>query len=169
MTLDDGKSKFIEAFGTMASEWGINRSMALVHAFLMISDEPQTAEQIKASLEISTGNTSTNLRNLIEWGLISKQQKAGDRKEYFVAEKDIWVVVKQIIIHRKKRELEPMLQILDELAEVQDMCQQSKAFCHVVHDIRMLAHKANTTLEFLSKADPALFAGVLGSGFDTKM
>jgi DNA-binding transcriptional regulator GbsR (MarR family) len=168
MTLEEGKSKFIEAFGTMATEWGINKSMAQVHALLMISDEPQTAEQVKVVLGISTGNTSTNLRNLIEWGLIAKQQKPGDRKEYFVAEKDIWVVMKQIIIHRKKKELEPMLKVLDEVAEVQDLCHQSQSFCHVVHDIRMLAHKANTTLEFLSKADPALFAGVLGAGFDTK-
>jgi DNA-binding transcriptional regulator GbsR (MarR family) len=75
MTLEEGKSKFIEAFGTMATEWGINKSMAQVHALLMISDEPQTAEQVKVVLGISTGNTSTNLRNLIEWGLIAKTRR----------------------------------------------------------------------------------------------
>jgi DNA-binding transcriptional regulator GbsR (MarR family) len=168
MTLEEGKLKFIEAFGTMASDWGINRTMAQVHALLMISDDPLAASQIQKSLKISTGNTSTNLRALLDWGLIHKHLKTGDRKEYFIAEKDIWVVVRQIIINRKKRELEPMLKVLDEVAAVQEICPKSEAFCHVVQDIRTLAHKANTTLDFLSKADPAMFAGVLGIGSDQK-
>jgi DNA-binding transcriptional regulator GbsR (MarR family) len=165
MTLDEGKQKFIEAFGNMASDWGINRTMAQVHALLMISDESLTAQEVQSKLGISTGNTSMNLRALLDWGLIHKEQKSGDRKEYFSAEKDIAVVVRQIIINRKKRELEPMLKVLDELAEVQELCPKSEAFCKVVHDIRALSHKANTTLEFLSKADPALFAGLFGSDF----
>jgi DNA-binding transcriptional regulator GbsR (MarR family) len=163
MTLDEGKRKFIEAFGTMAGEWGINRSMAQVHALLMISDDPMTAQQVKTALDISVGNTNINLRNLIDWGLIHKHLKTGDRKEYFIAEKDILIVLKQIIINRKRKELDPMLRVLDELAEVQDVCDQSESFCRVVQDIRVLAHKANTTLDFLTKADPSMFAGILGT------
>lgn len=162
MTLQEGKARFIEAFGRMATDWGINRTMAQIHAVLIVSDEPMTAADVQKELCISTGNTSTNLRSLIEWGLVTKQLIPGDRREYFVAEKDISIVMKQIIINRKKRELEPMLKVLDEVAEVQESCKQSEAFCHVVKDIRTLAHKANTTLDFLSKADPAIFAGMFG-------
>jgi DNA-binding transcriptional regulator GbsR (MarR family) len=162
MTLDEGKDKFLDAFGNMASDWGINRTMAQVHALLMVSSEPMTAVEVQTKLKISTGNASINLRALMEWGLVHKSLKPGDRKEYFFAEKDIWIVVRQIIIHRKKKELEPILKVLDEIAEVQELCPQSTAFCHVVQDIRTLAHKANMTLEVLSKADSALISGLLG-------
>ncbi len=165
MTLEEGKQRFIEAFGTMASDWGINRTMAQVHALLMVSDAALTAQEVQMQLGISAGNTSMNLRALMDWGLVHKLCKPGDRREYFTAEKDMAVVVRQIIINRKKRELEPMLKVLDEVAEVQEICPKSQAFCSVVHDIRALAHKANTTLEFLSKADPAIFAGLFGADF----
>ena len=162
MNLEEGKRKFVEAFGKMASDWGINRTMAQVHALLMISPEPMTAPEVQEALAISTGNASMNLRALLEWGLVHKVLKTGDRKEYFVAEKDMWIVVRQIIINRKKKELEPMLKVLDEVAEVQENCPQSEAFCQVVKDIRVLAHKANTTLDFITKADATLLGGMLG-------
>ena len=69
-------------------------------------------------LNISRGNTNMNIRELINWGLVERILLSGERKEYFLAEKDIWKVVKQIIKERKKRELEPMLQLLDKLEEV---------------------------------------------------
>jgi DNA-binding transcriptional regulator GbsR (MarR family) len=159
MDISEGKQKFIESWGKMATDWGINRAMAQVHALLLIAPEPLTADQVKAELDISTGNVSMNLRALMDWGLVYKQLRTGERKEFYYAEKDMWVVVRQIIVNRKKRELEPMLKVLDELASVQEACPQSEHFCQVVRDIRKLSHKANQTLDTLIKAESNWFAG----------
>lgn len=157
MDIKEGKEKFIEAWGKMGGDWGINRAMAQVHALLLIAPEPMTADQIKEELKISTGNTSMNLRALMDWGLVFKQLKSGERKEYYYAEKDIWKVVTQIIINRKKRELEPMLKVLDEVVGVEENCPESESFCATVRDIRKLAYKANQTLDTLIKAESNWF------------
>ncbi|MCB0523801.1 MAG: transcriptional regulator [Lewinellaceae bacterium] len=154
MDIQEGKDKFIEAWGRLAGSWSIPPAMAQVHALLLIAPEPLTAEQVKEQLDISTGNVSMNLRALIEWGLVYKESQEGERKDFYVAEKDMWTVVRQIIINRKKRELEPLLQLLDELACVKESCPNSKHFCTVVRDIQKISHKANQTLETLVKTEP---------------
>lgn len=106
MNLPEGKDKFLQSWGAFGSSWGVNRTMAQIHALLMIAPEALSADDIMEELKISRGNANMNLRALIDWGLVYKELKAGERKEYFVAEKDMWKVVKNIIIQRKKRELE---------------------------------------------------------------
>jgi DNA-binding transcriptional regulator GbsR (MarR family) len=157
MNVREAKAKFIESWGKMASEWGINRSMAQVHALLLISPEPLTADQVMEELGIARGNANMNIRALLDWGLVHKQLRCGERKEYFYAEKDMWTVVRQIIINRKKRELDPMLRVLDEMAAVEEKCPESEHFCQVVRDIRKFSHKANQTLDSLVKADANWF------------
>jgi DNA-binding transcriptional regulator GbsR (MarR family) len=153
MNVQEGKAKFIESWGKMASDWGINRTMAQVHALLLIEPEPLTADQVMESLDISRGNANMNIRALMDWGLVHKQLKAGERKEYFRAEKDMWTVIRQIVINRKKRELEPMLKVLDELAGVESDSPEAEHFCQVVQDIRKFSNKANQTLDALIKAE----------------
>lgn len=160
MDIQEGKQKFIESWGKMASDWGINRTMAQVHALLLIAPDPLTADEVMEGLSISRGNANMNLRALMDWGLVHKQLKSGERKEFFYAEKDMWTVVRQIIVHRKKKELEPMLKVLDEVANVEANCPESESFCQVVKDIRMLSHKANQTLDTLIKADSNWFANI---------
>jgi DNA-binding transcriptional regulator GbsR (MarR family) len=160
MDVKEGKAKFIEAWGKMASEWGINRTMSQVHALLLVAPAPITADQVMEALNISRGNANMNLRALMDWGLIHKQLKAGERREYFYAEKDMWTVVRQIMIQRKKRELEPMLKILDEVANVEPTCTESEAFTQVVRDIRLFSNKANQTLDALIKADGNWFTNI---------
>lgn len=153
MDVGEGKQKFIESWGKMASEWGIPPAMAQVHALLLVSPDPICADRVKEDLDISTGAVSTNLRALLEWGLAFKVTPNGCRKDAYYAEKDLLKVIKQIIIHRKKRELEPVLHMLDQLAAVQETCPESEHFCTVMRDIRRSAHKANQTLDTLIKAD----------------
>jgi len=160
MDIQEGKQKFIESWGKMASDWGINRTMAQVHALLLVAPDALTADEVMDGLSISRGNANMNLRALIDWGLVHKKLKSGERKEYFLAEKDMWKVVRQIIIHRKKKELEPMLKVLDEVADVEANCPQSESFCNVVKDIRTLSHKADRTLDTLAKADATWFSTI---------
>lgn len=159
MTLQEGKDKFIQSWGTLGSNWGINRTMAQIHALLLVSPEPLCAEDIRQELHISMGNANMNLRALIDWGLVYKNLKSGERKEFFVAEKDMWVVIRQIITHRKKKELEPMIKVLDEIAGVQGVCDQSEEFCKVIKDIQLFSSKADSTLDTLIKADSNWFVG----------
>ncbi len=108
-------SRFLNAWGTLGGNWGINRTMAQIHAYLMLAEQSLTTEEIMEELKISRGNANMNIRTLTEWGLIIKTHKAGDRKEYFEAEKDIWKVSRLIARERRKRELEPALKIMEEL------------------------------------------------------
>ena len=120
MNYQEGAANFIEAWGKLGSTWGVSRTMAQIHALLLISPNPLTTEDIMHDLKISRGSTSMNIRSLIDWNLVHKELKTGDRKEYYMAEKDIWTVFKNVVEQRKKKELEPMIKVLKELSTVED-------------------------------------------------
>ena len=159
MNLDEGKQKFLQSWGALGSSWGINRTMAQIHALLLISPEALSADEIMEQLQISRGNANMNIRALIDWGLVFKELKQGERKEFFVAEKDMWEVVKCIIVQRKKRELEPMLKVLDELSSVHDESKEGKVVEEEIRDIKLFSSKADSTLDTLTKADSNWFVG----------
>lgn len=161
MELAEGKAKFIEAWGKLGSEWGINRTMAQVHALLLLSPNALTTEEIMEELKISRGNANMTLRDLINWGLIEKQHRAGERKEYFFAEKDTWVIARQVAQERKKRELDPMLKILNELSQIQgnDRDPEYRTFKTSVNDINKLAKNVDRTLATMLKAEESWFWG----------
>ena len=161
MELSEGRLKFIEASGKLGSEWGINRTMAQIHALLLISPEALTTEEIMEELTISRGNTNMNLRDLIGWGLVEKQHKSGERKEYFYADKDTWNIARQVAKERKKRELDPIIKLLNELSEVKgdDKDRNYKTFRSSVKDINKLAKNVNKTLETMLKAEESWFWG----------
>ncbi len=115
MEFQEAKDKFITHWGTLATQWGINRTMAQIHALLLISPEALSTDQIMEELQISRGNANLSLRQLMQWGIVFKELKTGDRKDYFYAEKDIWKMANTIAKERKKREIDPVLDVLQEL------------------------------------------------------
>ncbi len=157
MDLAEGKARFIQSWGTLGSHWGINRTMAQIHALLLIAEKPLSAQEVIDELDISRGNANMNIRALIDWGLVFKELKPGDRKEYFVAEKDMWEVVKQVIIHRKKKELEPIVKVLNEISGVEGKGEEVEEFKKVIKDIQLFSSKADSTLNSLIKADQHWF------------
>jgi DNA-binding transcriptional regulator GbsR (MarR family) len=161
MELAEGKQKFIEAWGKLGSEWGINRTMAQVHALLLISAEAMTTEEIMDALSISRGNASMTLRDLIGWGLVEKQHRAGERKEYFFADKDTWNIARQVAKERRKRELDPVIKILDELSKVKGDANDPdfKTFNQSITDINKLAKNVDRTLDTMLKAEENWFWG----------
>lgn len=159
MELKEGKERFIQAWGALGSNWGVNRTMAQIHALLLLSPEALSAENIMEDLKISRGNANMNIRALIDWGLVYKELKPGERKEFFVAEKDLWEVVKHIIIQRKKKELEPMVKVLDEISSVEGDDPASEEFIKMVREIKLFSSKADSTLDTLVKADSNWFVG----------
>ena len=157
MEYQEARDKFLQAWGTLGSQWGINRTMAQIHALLLIAPEAMTAMDIKETLQISTGNTNMNLRALMDWGLVHKELKTGHRKDYFVAEKDMWEVVRKIISQRKRRELEPVVKFLDEVAAVEGDSPEVVEFQKTIQDIRLFSNKADALLETLLKAEADWF------------
>jgi len=161
MELAEAKQKFIEAWGKLGSEWGINRTMAQVHALLLITPEDLTTEEIMETLQISRGNANMTLRDLISWGLVEKRHKPGERKEYFYADKDTWNIARQVAKERRKRELDPIIKILDELSKVQGEKNdpEFKTFNKSITDINKLAKNVDKTLETMLKAEENWFWG----------
>jgi DNA-binding transcriptional regulator GbsR (MarR family) len=163
MKLTEAKQQFISSWGAFGTHWGINRTMAQIHALLLVSADPMTQDDIMEELNISRGNTNMNIRELINWGLVERILLTGERKEYFSAEKDIWKVVKRIVKERKKRELEPMLQLLDKLEEVDGDKRDKnvKTFVEVVSSIKRLGKQADKTLDLMIQADENWFVSGL--------
>ncbi len=162
MELSEAKEKFIQTWGTLGSAWGINRTMAQVHAYLLVSPQSQTTEQIMEGLQISGGNANMNLRELMNWGLIYKEHRIGERKEFFYAEKDIWVVAKQIIKERKKREIEPVLKVLGELKQVDSAADpEVKAFTDIIGSIERIVEKSDFAIDKAIKLDENAFVSML--------
>ncbi len=163
MKLTEAKQQFISSWGAFGTHWGINRTMAQIHALLLISPDPLTQDDIMEELNISRGNTNMNIRELINWGLVERVILPGERKEFFTAEKDIWKVVKQIVKERKKRELEPMMQLLDKLEDVEGdkKDKKVKTFIDTVSSIKRLGLQADKTLDVMIKAEENWFVNSL--------
>lgn len=118
MEFKEAKNKFVQSWGALGSQWGINKTMAQIHALLMISEDPISMEEVMEELQISRGNASMNLRGLIDWGIVYKEYKQGERKEYFIAEKDLDEMAVKISQERSKREIKPALKILKEVSTI---------------------------------------------------
>ncbi len=160
MKFKNAKEEFIQTWGTLGTNWGINRTMAQIHALLLIATEPMNADQIMEELKISRGNANMNLHSLMDWELIYKKSLSGHRKDYFVAEKDIWLMVQRITAQRKKKELDPLIKTLKKLSKVNDETPEEKELKTVVTDIHDFANQANKMLTSVMKSDNKWFAKI---------
>ncbi len=143
----EAKNKFIQTWGSLGSQWGINKTMAQIHALLMVSSEVLSMEDIMDELHISRGNASMNLRALIDWGIVYKEYKPGERREYFAAEGNLDELARKIAKERSKREIKPTIRVLKEVSAIN------------TEDHQQAAHfKAKTAelYDFVSRADNML-------------
>ena len=163
MKLSEAKAQFISSWGAFGTHWGINRTMAQIHALLLISPDPITQDDIMEELNISRGNVNMNIRELISWSLVERIIVSGERREYFSAEKDIWKVATQIIKERKKRELDPMLKLLAQLENIEGdkKDKEVKQFVDTIAGIRKFGKQADQMLDVMVKADESWFLGGL--------
>lgn len=115
MQLEKAKMEFVQTWGSIGSAWGIPRSMAQIHALLLASKEALSTEDVMETIKLSRGNVNINMRELINWRLVTKQNKIGERKEYFTAQSDIMSMAQNIVEERKRRELQPVLLLLDKM------------------------------------------------------
>ena len=152
---------FISLWGQMAEHWGINRTMAQIHALLMVSPQPLSAEDVMAELRISRGNVSMNLRELINWGIVRRSSVPGDRRDFFSSEDDVWNIFFQIIRERKKRELDPLLNRLNQCADqarhgavAQTHQPAVDAFCNRLAELQGFFQTVNRLVEALVGNEP---------------
>ncbi len=114
MTLTDIQQKFVLHWGEMGSRWGINRTVAQIHALLFVSDRPLNADDIAATLSVARSNVSTSLRELQGWGIVQVVPMLGERKDHFTTQADVWEMLLAVLDERKKREIDPTLTVLRE-------------------------------------------------------
>ena len=117
MELTDVMQKFILHWGEMASRWGINRTVAQIHALLFLSPRPLNAEEIADTLGVARSNVSTSIKELQGWDIVRVAHVMGDRRDHFETMKDVWEMFRAILDQRKKRETDPTLRLLRELSE----------------------------------------------------
>ncbi|WP_406684825.1 ArsR family transcriptional regulator [Seonamhaeicola sp. MEBiC1930] len=149
MEYQEAKEKFISTWGSLGSMWGINKAMAQIQSLLFISTKPLSMEDIMEELKISRGNTSMNLRQLMDWGIVTKELVPGERREFFTTVKDVEELARHIAKERSRREIKPVIKTLKEVssikddgtAKTQELIKQTKA----LHDL------ANTADSLLNK------------------
>ncbi len=110
--LPDTIERFVLHWGEMGQLWGVNRSVAQIHALLYVAERAKTAEEIAAELGLARSNVSTSLKELVGWNLVRRVSQMGDRRDYFEAEADMFEMVRRIAIGRKAREIDPTLALL---------------------------------------------------------
>ena len=132
------RDEFVTQWGAIGSAWGINRTMAQIHALLLVTPQAVTTDEVMDDLKISRGNAHTNLKELVGWGLVRSVIRKGERKEYFEAEKDVWKMFCTIVRERKRREIRPAINVLKDCIERTDdltspeavaFTRQTKALC----------------------------------------
>ncbi|MEQ9459894.1 MAG: ArsR family transcriptional regulator [Phycisphaeraceae bacterium] len=112
MNLTPATERFILHWGEMGTRWGINRTVAQIHALLFVSESPLPADEIAATLKVARSNVSNSLRELQGWDVVKVVHVMGDRRDHFVAVQDVWAMCLAILDERKKRELDPTLEAL---------------------------------------------------------
>lgn len=159
MNYVEAKDQFVQSWGALGSSWGISRTMAQIHAILMVSPRSMTADDIMEELGISRGNVSMSLKALIEWGIVFKEYKPNDRKEYFHSEKDIWTMTLQVAEERRRRELIPVIRMLDKVskAKLNAKNKDHKEFKHMTTELNKMAKQSDKALSGFLKAEKNWF------------
>ena len=119
-TLNPVQQKFVLHWGEMGTRWGINRTVAQIHALLFLSPEPLPAEDIADALAVARSNVSTSLKELQGWGIVKLVHVMGDKRDHFESMKDIWEMFRMVLDERKKREIDPTLRLLRECLDEAD-------------------------------------------------
>jgi len=158
--LQEARDEFVNQWGVLGNAWGINRTMAQIHALLITSPGPLSTDQIMQKLHISRGNAHSNIRELIGWGLIHSVIRKGERKEFFEAEKDVWNMFCTIARERKRREIEPVIGVLEKCSEASRGLRtvEAKAFHSQMEQLKDFVKLADRTLDTVSKSEESKIA-----------
>ncbi len=158
--LEKIKEDYVTQWGALGSQWGINRTMAMIHAMLLVSPEPVNTDTVMESLSISRGNANTNLRELVDWGLVRNVIIKGERKDHYEAEKDVWKIFCIVARERKRRETEPASKVL---ADCVARCKgiksaEGKALRKQLDELNEFVTLANSIMEKIASKEKSSLA-----------
>ncbi len=142
-TLSPVQQKFVLHWGEMGTRWGINRTVAQVHALLYLSPKPLHAEEIMETLDVARSNVSTSLKELQGWGIVRMVHVLGDKRDHFESLKDVWDMFRIVLDERKKREIDPTMHMLREC--IADAVKEKGTDEYTIHQLRELAGFFETT------------------------
>jgi DNA-binding transcriptional regulator GbsR (MarR family) len=140
---------FIRRWGEMGQTWGINRTMAEIHALLYITAQPLCTDDVMDRLHISRGNASMSLRALCDWGIIRRLHKRGERREYFESLSDVWEMFSIIAAERKRREMDPVLETIKQCQRMLEEMSAGRAGTQHQEDVRLTRERLAGMEEFM--------------------
>lgn len=151
MELHAAKKEFIELWGEVGKEWGISKTVALMHGYLLLQEKPVSQDKIKEDLNLSKGIVHYNIQELILWGLIEKIHIEGQRKDHYLAETNIYKIAQIVALERKQKELEPLINNIKPLLEVEGGVEKLH-YLKVVRDVAAFAEQANKILDLFVRS-----------------
>ena len=152
---------FIRRWGEMGQTWGINRTMAEIHALLYICGVPQCTDDVMERLNISRGNASMSLRALCDWGIIRRLHKRGERREYFESLNDVWEMFSIIAAERKRREMDPVLETIKQCQQMLDQTNVGKA--NSKHETVQITRERLASMEEFMTVTNKIFSQFIGN------
>jgi DNA-binding transcriptional regulator GbsR (MarR family) len=165
MKLSRVQQRFVLHWGEMGTRWGINRTVAQIHALLYISPAPLHAEDIAETLDVARSNVSTSLRELQGWGIVRLVHVLGDKRDHFEAMKDVWAMFRLVLDERKRREVDPTILMLEEcMAEAAADKAADKHTADRLRELHQFFRATTTWYEQLAKLPPAALAKVMQAG-----
>ncbi len=157
--------QFVLHWGDLGGQWGVNRSVAQIHALLLVSDHPMTAEEIAEALSLARSNVSNSIKDLLGWDLVKRVPVMGDRRDHFEAEGDMWEMVSRIVAIRKTRELDPAAAVLDAcLTDVKADPASSETAVKRLSDLQELISSLNEWYDQMNKVPKSTIAPLLKLG-----
>jgi len=164
MKLSQTAQRFILHWGEMGNAWGVNRSVAQIHALLFFHGQPLHAEEICETLSLARSNASNSLKELLSWKLIRSTQVLGDRRQYFETASDVWDLFRTIVQGRKEREFDPTVQLLRELTEAPAFAEESPEAQKRVRDTLNLMNSLEAWADEMLRLTPASMEKLLRMG-----
>lgn len=164
MELSEIQQKFITHWGEMGTAWGVNRTVAQIHALLFIHGRPLHAEAIAETLKVARSNVSTSLRELQSWSLVRTSQTLGDRRDYFETTSDVWELFRVVVKGRKEREFTPTTQLLQALVDRPDFSDEPADAQDRLRATCELMDQLNRWSDEMLRLSPSTLVKVLGLG-----
>lgn len=157
MKLNPTTEKFVLHWGEMGSKWGVNRTVAQIHALLYLIGKPMNADEIVETLGVARSNVSNSIKELQNLNLVQTTHILGDRRDYFTTSTDVWALARVIVEERYKRELAPTVQFLDELMNSPEFTQENKEVQSRIKDTRQFVDVIlNWAKEMMKLSTPTL-------------
>jgi DNA-binding transcriptional regulator GbsR (MarR family) len=161
MDFERKRKLFVEKWGILSERWGLPKSAGRVHAFLISSDKPLCAEDIIDGLGISSGSANAALRSLVSSGMIVRSITESSRKDYYEAIKDPWDLLSRVLQERRRKELEPLLDLCEELTVEAGYSGDSRSLDTFLTDVHGLGKKADKALRRIIKAEESFFLSII--------